>query len=475
MFTRTAVLCIVGLTPGIFARGRAPRLREFARQSGGVRTMTPPLPAVTCTAQSSMLTGLSPAGHGVVANGWFDRDYQEVLFWKQSNRLVQGARVWDTLRKAAAAAGERFTVANSFWWFNMYSGVDVSATPRPQYRATGAKVPDCYTEPPELRDELQRKLGTFPLFEFWGPRAGIRSTDWIAQAALEIEHRYSPTLQLVYLPHLDYCMQQHGPGDQRVDAEIREVDRVFDLLHRSLAERGVRTIVVSEYGITEVEDAVWLNRHLREAGLLRLRLEDGRELMDAGASEAFAVADHQVAHVYVRDPARVAQVAELLARVPGVERAMHGAELQDAGLAHARSGEVVCAAAPRRWFAYGWWLDDARAPDYARTVDIHRKPGYDPLELFLNPALPAASVAAMGMLALRKAGFRMPLLTVPLDTRLVRGSHGRIESSPADQPVLIADQGLLPDRDLLATDVHDVVLRAVAGQAARGLERCPLR
>lgn len=464
MLNRVAVLNIVGLTAGTFSGGRAPRLAEFARQCGGVRPMQAALPAVTCTVQSCMLTGRMPAQHGIVGNGWFDRSYQEVNFWKQSNHLVEGPKVWDTLR--TVADGQPVTVANSFWWFNMYSSVDVSVTPRPQYRVDGRKVPDCYTQPPELRDHLQRALGQFPLFEFWGPASGIGSSDWIAAAALEVERRYSPTLQLVYLPHLDYCLQLLGPDDPRIDAEIREVDRVFSVLHSQLAERGVRVMVVSEYGITAVDDAVWLNRHLRQAGLLRVRVEDGREYLDAGASDAFAVADHQVAHVYVRNPSQLEAVQRLLRTVPGVEEVLGPAQKRAAGMDHARAGDLVCVATPRRWFAYGWWLDDASAPDYARTVDIHRKPGYDPLELVWDPALRAPRAYAAAKLGMRKLGMRSVLRTVPLDTTLIRGSHGRVAVDPAHLPVCIADQGVLPDRALHCTDVHDIMLRAVAGERA---------
>lgn len=437
--------------------------------------MTPDIPAVTCTVQSSMVTGVRPVTHGIVANGWFDRDLQEVMFWKQSNHLVQAPKVWDRLRSIAGDCGAPFSAANSFWWFNMYSSAEYTVTPRPQYRADGRKIPDCYTTPPELRDTLQRKLGAFPLFDFWGPRASIASTDWIAQAALQVEQRFSPTLHLIYLPHLDYPLQRLGPDDSRLDAEIREVDRVFDGLHRALAERGVRVMVVSEYGITPVDDAVWLNRVLRDAGLLRMRTENAREHLDAGASDAFAVVDHQVAHIYVRDGSRIPEVRALLERTPGVERVITNDAHSDAGLNHARAGELVCIAAPRRWFAYGWWLDDNHAPDYARTVDIHRKPGYDPLELFFDPTQTAPELMAGARLALRKAGFRIPMATVPLDTRLVRGSHGRIETDAANMPVLIADQALLPDRPLHCTDVHDCILRSVAGARAEPACRTPLR
>jgi predicted AlkP superfamily pyrophosphatase or phosphodiesterase len=413
-----------------------------------------------------MLTGRRPSDHGIVANGWFDRSLQEVHFWKQSNHLVQAPKVWDTLRARAHAAGRPMpTVANTCWWFNMHSGVDVAVTPRPQYRADGRKVPDCWTHPANLREELQRELGPFPLFHFWGPMADIRSTEWIARAALMVEDRCQPALQLVYLPHLDYGLQKFGPEDPRIDAEIRAIDRVFEELRAAFAKRGVQVVVLSEYGISAVDRAVTPNRTLREAGFLALRDEDGRECLDAGESGAFAVCDHQVAHVYVRRPDDVAAVRAVLECEPGIERILGAEEQRAAGILHARSGELLCVAAPRAWFAYPWWIDDRRAPDYARTVDIHRKPGYDPLELFLDPAMRAPAAYVARQLMLRRLGMRALLETVPLDPSLVRGSHGRIEDGTPHAPVLIAD-GLeaFDAGPMHVTRVHDVLVQLVERQ-----------
>jgi predicted AlkP superfamily pyrophosphatase or phosphodiesterase len=451
---RVAVLNVVGLSPSVLAA--TPRLAALARASGGVRTLVPPLPAVTTVAQSTMLTGLPPSGHGVVANGWFDRSLQEVLFWKQSNRLVAGEKVWETAR----AIEPTFTVANLFWWFNMYSSVDVSVTPRPQYKADGRKIPDCYTHPATLRDRLQAELGPFPLFRFWGPHADLRSTEWIAAAARRVEEWHGPSLSLVYLPHLDYCLQKFGPDDGRSRREFREIDRLVDGLVGFYRERGVRTVIVSEYGIGPVSGAVEPNRILREAGLLAVRDEDG-ELLDAGASEAFAVCDHQVAHVYLRDGRRVDEVRALLAKAPGVELALAGPDRAAAGLDHPRAGEIVLVSETNRWFAYPYWRP-GREPDFARTVDIHRKPGYDPCELFVDPSRPLLRTRIAAKLLARKLGMRAVLDPVPLDPALVRGSHGRVRQPLGLEPVLFGD-GLerLDGGPLPMAAVRDAILLAM--------------
>jgi len=428
---RVAVLNVVGLSPSVLAA--TPRLAAMARAAGGIRTLVPPLPAVTCASQATMLTGLPPAGHGIVGNGWFDRTLQEVHFWKQSNRLVSGEKVWETARARDAS----FTVANLFWWFNMYSSVDFAVTPRPQYKADGRKKPDCHTHPADLRDRLQAELGAFPLFRFWGPGADLRSTGWIAAAARRVEEWHRPSLSLVYLPHLDYCLQKYGPDHTESRRQFREIDRLVDDLADWYRARGVRILVTSEYGIVPARGAIEPNRALRSAGLLAIRDEDG-ELLDAGASEAFATCDHQVAHVYVRDPARVDEARRLLAALPGVEAALVGAERAAAGLDHPRSGEIVLVSETDRWFAYPYWAP-GREPDFARTVDIHRKPGYDPCELLLDPSRPLLRTRIAGKLLLRKLGFRTPLDPVPLDPSLVRGTHGRVRQPLGFEPVLFGD------------------------------------
>src|SRR5690606_32718835 len=167
---------------------------------------------------------------------------------------------------------------------------------------------------------MQRELGTFPLFQFWGPGADIRSSAWIAESARRVFDQHRPDLSLVYLPHLDYNLQRLGPDDPRVADDVRAVDRVAGGLIDHVRAAGAEVIVVSEYGIEAANGVVPINRALREAGLLAVQETLGFELLDAGASRAFAVVDHQLAHVYGRDPADPAARRALLARQPGTER-----------------------------------------------------------------------------------------------------------------------------------------------------------
>ncbi|PNY80867.1 alkaline phosphatase family protein [Deinococcus koreensis] len=448
---RLAVLNIVGLTPALLPH--LPRLQAFATR-GQVSPVEAMLPAVTCSVQATYLTGRWPSEHGVVGNGWYFRDECEIKFWRQSNHLIQSPKLWDALR----AHDPSFTVANICWWYAMYSSADYTVTPRPMYPADGRKLPDCYTQPYELRDELQQKLGTFPLFSYWGPNANITSSAWIARAAQHIDETYAPTLNLVYLPHLDYGLQQHGPNPEALATELADIDRVAGDLIDHYERRGVQVMVVSEYGIERAWRPVHINRALREAGLIAVRDELGREQLDAGVSAAFAVADHQVAHVYVNDPARRDEVRALLEALPGVAEVLDEEGKRRHHLGHERAGDFVVVAEAGAWFTYYYWLDDARAPDYARTVDIHRKPGYDPVELFLDPHSPAKLKAGVALLK-KKLGFRYLLDVIGFDATLVRGSHGRVTGTPAAGPLLITNRPeLLPQRPLVATDVYGVIL-----------------
>jgi predicted AlkP superfamily pyrophosphatase or phosphodiesterase len=373
---------------------------------------------------------------------------------------VAGEKIWE----AAARRDPAFTCASLFWWYNMYSAASYAVTPRPMYPADGRKLPDIYTEPPELRAELQERLGGFPLFNFWGPGADIVSSRWIADCARHVYDTRRPTLTLVYLPHLDYNLQRLGPRHPDLRKDLGAIDAICGELVQHVRRDGARVVVLSEYGITEVRGPVHPNRALREAGLIRIRTELGRELLDAGASQAFCVADHQVAHVYVRRRERVAEVKRLLEGLPGVATVLDDEGKRAHGLDHPSSGELVALAARDRWFTYYYWLDDQVAPDFARTVDIHRKPGYDPVELFLDPALRAPKLK-VGWTLLRKAvGLRYLMDVIPLDASLVRGSHGRLPETREAGPVLISSEpGLVPGDVVQATDVKPLLLAHVFG------------
>lgn len=457
---RTVVLNVVGLTPALLGDA-TPNLSRFAA-TGALRPMTTVLPAVTCTAQSTLVTGALPREHGCVANGWYFRDLAEIWFWRQSNHLVGGEKIWE----AAARRDPDFTCAQLFWWYNMYSSATWSVTPRPLYPADGRKLPDVYSTPIALRDELQAKLGTFPLFSFWGPATDISATRWIADSARHVYDTRKPTLTLVYLPHLDYVLQRLGPNDPAIAKDLQEIDAVCGDLIEHVQRDGARVIVLSEYGITEVRDAVHINRALRQAGLLAVKAELGREMLDPGASEAFAVADHQLAHVYVRRLERIAEVQQLLRNLDGVETVLDTEGKRAAGLDHPRSGELVAVSAADRWFSYYFWLDDALAPDYARTVDIHRKPGYDPVELFLDPTLWLPQLKVGWTLAKKAAGFRYLMDVIPLDTTLVRGSHGRLTDDAAAGPLFMSSDPILVPATVAATDVKDLVLAHIFDDAA---------
>jgi predicted AlkP superfamily pyrophosphatase or phosphodiesterase len=453
---RTVVLDVVGLTPALLGPA-TPRLAAWAAQ-GRLAPVQAVTPAVTTSAQATYLTGVPPGVHGIVGNGWYTRDEGEVRFWRQSSRLVAAPKLWEVAR----AREPGFTCANLFWWFNMVTTADLAVTPRPMYPADGRKIPDVWTRPATLRDALQRELGRFPLFDFWGPRASIRASRWIAEAARWVEERHAPTLSLVYLPHLDYDLQRFGPDDPRIAGALGEIDAVAGGLVDHFERRGVQVVVLSEYGVTPVSRPVFINRALREAGLLAVREELGRELLDPAESRAFAVADHQVAHVYAEEPTARRRARAIVEGLTGVEVVLDETGKTRRGLDHERAGDLVAIARPDAWFAYPYWLDDRRAPDFARTVDIHRKPGYDPAELFFDPAIRLPALKIGLTLARRALGFRALLEVVPLDPGLVRGSHGRPTDDPAHGPLLVTRRKDLVDgRPLAATAVRDLLLAHV--------------
>ncbi len=446
---KTVVIDVAGLSTSIIGE-HMPFLSEYVQRKNITR-IEPLLPALTTSAQSTYLTGKWPSETGIVGNGWYDRIDCEIKFWKQSNKLVSAEKIWEKAKKEDPG----FTCSNMFWWYNMYSTADYAVTPRPNYLADGRKIPDCYSHPAGLRDLLQEKLGTFPLFQFWGPGANVRSTQWIADASMMSDDLYDPTLSLIYLPHLDYCLQKFGPDFTKIHKELHEIDEVLRQLIAFYEKKGVEILLLSEYGISPVDHPVHLNRLFRKHGLLEIRIERGLEILDPGASKAFVVADHQIAHVYINDPSVSGLVRSILEGAPGVELILDKKEQAARHIGHERSGDLVIMADEDSWFTYYFWLDDEKAPDYARCVDIHKKPGYDPAEMFMSSKLRAGY-----KLLKKKAGFRYVMDVIPLDADLIRGSHGRTGVLPEYQPVLVSDFQQEAGT-ILATEVYDVIWAAL--------------
>lgn len=415
--SRICLINVVGLTPRLLQH--APLIREFSDSaSHSAAPWLSPLPAVTATCQASILTGKSPAEHGIVGNGWYYRDTQEIRFWQQANSLMQATPFYDD-----------YKTAKLFWWFNQNSSARYSVTPKPHYGCDGSKIFGIldYTE-----CQLEKKLGPFPFFSFWGPQAGLPCSKWIARAAALVLEQKRPEVTLVYLPHLDYDFQRFSqPSLQRV----AEVDQCAHQVIQAAQSIDAIPIVISEYGLTAVRQPIHINRELRAAGWLKVRSGPFGEMLLPGESSVFAVADHQLAHIYVNNPGLLTEVRNRLLEVPGIDRVAEPAELE---LDHPRSGELIALAKSDAWFTYYYWLDNHQAPDFASTVDIHRKPGYDPCELFMT-----SRWRAMGRLAQKKLGFRYRMDVIPLDARIVQGSHGLHPVDPADGPLIIGP-GPLP-------------------------------
>ncbi|MBN2022652.1 MAG: alkaline phosphatase family protein [Pirellulales bacterium] len=415
---------------------RMTRLREMTA-GGEIADLEPGFPCVTCPVQAAMTTGARPREHGVVGNGFYWRDQRRVEMWTAPSGCVERPRIWDVLR-------QRDPACSSAAWFAMHlkqCQVDFACTPAPIHNPDGSESLWCYTRPTELYGELRDALGHFPLIHYWGPMAGAKSTAWIVDSAVRAARAWRPRFFYIYLPHLEYAAQRTGPDSPEAVAAVDELDGLLGKLEAGFSDAyspgRLLWLVAGEYAITPVAHVSYPNRVLREAGLLAVRETDDGEELDFEASRAFAMVDHQFSHVYAADAATARRVAEIFARHEGIDEVLVGPDLARYGLDHPRSGEVVLVSRPDSWQAYYWWLDDARAPRYARTVDIHRKPGYDPVELHFDP----------------------PTRSIPLDAALVRGSHGAPARDAAQRTVLIASEpGLFPRPLMTDTDVYSVVL-----------------
>ena len=455
-----AVINVVGLTEKLISKEHTPYIYSLLNQDESnedkltLKPIRAAFPAVTTTAQSAMLTGKEASDHGIVGNGWYFKELAEVGFWKQSNALVESPKIWEVLK----ARDHNFTCANSFWWYNMYSLVDYSMTPRPHYPADGSKVLDLYSYPNQFHYDIEKDIGKFPFFNFWGPKAGLASSQWIANAAIKVQQKYMPNLHLVYLPHLDYNLQRLGPSDPKIAQDLREIDDVVKNLCHEFKTLNTEFMIVSEYGITSVEQPIHINKELRKKGYIKVRNTLDYELLDCGASEAFAVADHQIAHIYVKDKNKLSQLKIDLKKISGVEAVLDKQGKISQGINHPRAGDLIVIAKKNAWFTYYYWLDDNKAPDFARTIDIHRKPGYDPVEMFLDPHKKFMNLRIIWKILKKKLGFRMLLDVIPLRPELVKGSHGRISTDKKDWPIVIGKLELIKESEHL-TDVYLIIKR----------------
>ena len=463
---RTVVLNVVGLSQRCIGK-HTPAISKFL-SNGHAKTIDPAFPAVTCTAQSNYLTGKTPTHHGIVGNGWYNQEIAEVTFWKQPNQTVQGSKIWHDIK----GVDKNFSCAKMFWWYNMYADVDWSATPRPIYPADGSKHFDIYCWPFNISQELKNEIGEFPFPCFWGPMAGKQSpagkpesvSQWIANSAKWIEEKQKPTLNLVYLPHLDYNMQRLGPQHKEIENDLIRIDNIVGDLIDFFENRGVQVILLSEYGITPVNHPIHLNRIFREKGWLTIKDELGLERLDCGNSKVFAVADHQVAHVYIKDSSIESQVRSLLESTPGIDSIWGDNEKKEKGIYHKRAGNLVVTSNENSWFTYYYWLNDKLAPDFARCVDIHRKPGYDPVELFKDQIRGSMPRVMLNLLK-KKFGFRMLMDIIPLDASLVKGSHGCRPKNKEDWPMIISkkETAFSAESTLNSTDVYDVLRYHILG------------
>ncbi|MEN6620570.1 MAG: nucleotide pyrophosphatase/phosphodiesterase family protein [Smithella sp.] len=366
--------------------------------NGNLFKMLPIFPPVTLPVQASITTGLFPRDHGIVANGFFFPERLQVSFWEQSAMLVQGSRIWDRLK----SKNPDFRSAALFFQNTMFAGCDAVITSMPLH-IDSQLIPWCYSKPAGLYEDITGRLGPFNLQYYWGPLASIESSRWIAKAAVEVIDMLQPNLLMVYLPHLDYILQRFGPDRPCIAGELEIVDneigRIIDKAKEN--DKDTSFIILSEYKFQKVNGDIPINRILRRQGFLNVRPIQGREYLDVELSEAFAMVDHQIAHIYIH-PGREEEVKNCLREVKNIELVLNRNDQKIFGIDHSRSGLLVAVSNKDKWFSYPWWEDRSVEPFFAPLIDIHNKPGYDPLELILEPGMTEISQ----------------------NTSLVKGSHG---------------------------------------------------
>ncbi len=425
-------LSVPGLRESDLAK--MPQLTQLI-QGGSRSRLAHSFPCVTWPSQANMLTGKLPDQHGVIANGFYWRDSGKVEMWTAWNDVIQQPQIWDVLKQQGKSSAA---------WFPMLSkgcGADYVCMPAPIHQPDGSEDLWCYTKPQVFYGELLEELGHFPLQHFWGPLANIRSSAWIVESAVAAAKNFHPDFFYIYLPHLDYAAQKDGPDSDSAQTALQELDewvgKLADQMHTAYAS-DLTWIIASEYTIIPVNHVTYPNRMLREAGLLVTRSVDQREWLDFENSAAWSLVDHQFSHVFVKNhhPDIVEKVKSIFQDADGISQVLSGSDRQNLAMLHERSGDLILVSSPNSWQAYYWWLDDSNAPPFASTVDIHQKPGYDPVELHFDFANKC----------------------VPLDATLIKGSHGAPATRDDQKGVLLCSDQLSGSEEIKDTAVFDIVL-----------------
>jgi predicted AlkP superfamily pyrophosphatase or phosphodiesterase len=377
------ILDIVGLESSHLNSNVIPNIARLANEGVSFK-VEPVFPAVTCTVQASLLSGQYPNQHGIISNGLYDKANYTVSFWEQSSSLVQAERIWDIAKRQNSSSTK---TAVLFGQNTMYSKSDIVVTPRPLHMEDGM-VMWCYSKPIGYYEALKQKYGEFNLATYWGPLASYKSSNWIIQAACDTLENERPNLMFTYIPHVDYSAQRFGKNSNEVREDLKRADELVGGVIQKTIDLGIKDdtqfVIFSEYGFNDVLYHIPLNRKLRDAGLLSVRTINDKEYIDFEFSKAFAMVDHQIAHVYINN-ASAEQIKRVLEKIEGVERVLSGEDMKTLKINHERSGDLIVVANKDTWFSYYWWYENEKAPNFARSVDIHRKPGYDPAELFIDP------------------------------------------------------------------------------------------
>ena len=415
MVKRLIVIDIVGLESKHISEQTTPNIFKIS-QTGETRELQTVFPAVTCTVQSSLLSGSYPEVHGIISNGLYDRQHYSVSFWGQSSNLVQADRIWDVIKMHQNDS----KTAVLFWQNTMYSNADFVLTPRPLHMED-KMIMWCYSKPPGSYEKLSDKIGKFDLTWYWGPLVSKRSSEWIEMATEYVLENEKPNFLFTYIPHLDYSFQRNGTSYKDLKDDLRFVDELVGKLVKKVSSLGMledtQFIIFSEYGFTDVNSDIPLNSIFRENDLVAVREIEGNEYLDLEHSNAFAMVDHQVAHIYVKENYGN-QVTKILEGIKGIDMILDNNLKQQFRINHQRSGDLIAISNKDKWFSYYWWFDQLKAPSFSRRVDIHRKPGYDPVELFFDPSTKS----------------------IPLNAKLVKGSHGRLPiQGQSANPVFVSN------------------------------------